>query len=234
MLGQRTSSPTGDSSGSGKPQRVLIADRDPLFLLGLRSVLDSRFEVVGDALTGRHVLESAASIQPEILIAGFVLGCGRDTLGLAVDIQAVSPATAMVVLLPDCCSDLAEPLLRSGARAIVPRSALPATLLSAIERVIDGEVFVASQLSPNLPSQDSTAGHVDLTVLTAREIEVFRLFGLGKSYTDIAYLLDLSPKTIEKHRENIKVKVRVKSAAAMLLLARAQAFWESTAMDHLI
>ena len=221
-------------SGPAKPQRILIADRDPLFLLGIRAVLDSRFEVVGDALTGRHVLESAASIQPEILIAGFVLGCGRDTLGLATDIRAASPATAMVVLLPECCSDVAEPLLRSGARAVLPRSSLPATLLSAIERVIDGEVFVATQFSPHRPRQDSNAGHVDLTVLTARELEIFRLFGLGKSYTDIASLLDLSPKTIEKHRENIKVKVRVKSAAAMLLLARAHALWESVALDYII
>ena len=228
-----TKAPGGSA---GKISRVLLADREAIFLRGLRAILEPQkgFEIVGEATTSPHLLSLLSLHAPDILLVGFRLACGRDALGLAPEIQACSPDTATIVLLPANSVLLTGRILSAGVRGILARCASPDSLLPTIGKVLAGEVFVDPELSASRPRPDSTAGHVDPSVLTSRELEVLRLIGLGHTYKDIGSLLGLSIKTVGAHRENIKSKLHLGSGRALDLVAKAYVLWESSGVDYLI
>jgi len=216
--------------------RVLIADREAVFLLGLRAILgpQKRFEIVGEATTSDQLLSGLTLHAPDILLMGFRLSCDRDALGLAPEIRKRCPDTATIVLLPGNSVLLTGRLLSAGIRGILARSAQTGALVPTIGKVLGGEVFVDPELAASRPRPDSTAGQVDPGVLTSRELEVLRLFGMEKTYKDIASLLGVSIKTVGAHRENIKTKLHLGSSHALFLVAKAYVLWESSGVDYLI
>lgn len=232
-VSSRTSPP---SPRAASRTRVLIADREAVFLLGMRAILEPRgeFEIVGEATTSGELLAGLDIHAPDVLLMGFRLGCGRDALGLAPEIRKRCPQTAAVVLLPGNSVPLTGRLLSAGIRGILARSAQAGALAPTIGKVLAGEVFVDPGLTASRPRPDSTAGQVDPGVLTSREIEVLRLFGMEKNYKDIASLLGVSIKTVGAHRENIKAKLNLGSSHALFLVARAYVLWEASGVDYLI
>jgi DNA-binding NarL/FixJ family response regulator len=224
------------TGGSASRPRVLLADREAVFLFGLTAILEPQkcFEIVGEATTSKELLARLSVHKPRILLMGFRLSCGRDALGLAPEILKRSPDTAIIVLLPGNSVILTGRILTAGVRGILARSARIEALLPTIGKVLAGEVFVDPELSISRPRPDSTAGQVDPGVLTSRELEVLRLFGMEKSYKDIASLLGLSIKTVGAHREHIKTKLNLGSSHAFFLVAKAHVLWEASGVDYLI
>jgi len=221
---------------AAKRTRVLLADREAIFLHGLRAVFGAhrRIEIVGEATTSHRLLSDLSLHTPDILLMGFRLLCGRDALGLAPEVQERSPDTATIVLLPGNSVLLTGRLLTAGVRGILARCAKLEALLPTIGKVLAGEVFVDPELSVSRPRPDSTAGQVDPSVLTSRELEVLRLVGSEKNYKEIGSLLGLSIKTVGAHRENIKSKLNLGSGRALYLVAKAYVLWESSGVDYLI
>ena len=224
------------AGSAAKRPGILLADREAIFLFGLRAILkpQKHFGIVGEATTSQHLLSELSLHKPDILLMGFRLFCGRDALGLASEVHRRSQDTAIIVLLPANSVLLTGRLLSSGVRGILSRSARPEALLPTLGKVRDGEVFVDPELSASRPRSDSTAGQVDPAVLTSRELEVLRLVGLEKSYKDIASLLGLSIKTVGAHRENIKAKLCLGNGRSLCLVAKAYVLWESSGVDYLI
>jgi DNA-binding NarL/FixJ family response regulator len=220
----------------GKKPRVLLADRESIYLLGLRAILEPQgsFQIVGEATTSSDLLSQVSLHQPELLLMGFRLSCGRDALGLAPELLKLSQHTATIVLLPGNAVFLTGRLLSSGVRGLLCRCSPPEALFPTMGNVLAGNVFVDPGLSATRPRPDSTAGQVDASILTSRELEVLRLIGLEKSYKDIASLLGLSIKTVGSHRENIKNKLRLGSGRTLHLVARAFILWESSGVDYVI
>ncbi|TSA32285.1 MAG: DNA-binding response regulator [Verrucomicrobiaceae bacterium] len=216
--------------------RVLLAACEAVYLLGLRTIFASQesLEIVGEATTSHTLLPLLTHFRPEILLMSFRLYCGHDALGLAREFSERSPETAVIVLLPGNAVPLTGRLLSTGIRGLLARCARPEAFLPTIEKVLDGEVFVDPELSATRPRPESTAGQVDPSVLTSRELEVLRLFGLGNNYKEVASHLGLSIKTVESHRENIKGKLHLGSAASLHLVAKAYVMWESSGVDYLI
>ena len=222
-------------SGTDGP-RVLLADREPIFLLGLRAILETqkRFKVEGVVTTSHELISRLSLHTPDILVMGFRLSCGRDALGLAPEILERSPDTVTIVLLPANSVLLTGRILSAGVRGILARCARAESLLPTIGKVLAGEVFVDPELAAARPRPDSTAGQVDPSVLTSRELEVLRLVGSEKTYKEIGSLLGLSIKTVGAHRENIKSKLNLGSGRALSLVAKAYVLWESSGVDYLI
>lgn len=215
---------------------VILADREAVFLLGLRAILEpaGQFQILSEATRSDELLQRVSKHKPDLLLMGFRLACGRDALGLAPDLLNCSPDTATIVLLPDNSVPLTGRLVSSGLRGILARCAPAEALLPTIGKVLAGEVFVDPELSASRPRPDSTAGQVDPSLLTSRELEVLRLVGLEKSYKDIASILGVSVKTVGAHRENIKTKLRLRGGRTLCLVAKAYVLWESSGVDYLI
>jgi DNA-binding NarL/FixJ family response regulator len=118
----------------------------------------------------------------------------------------------------------AERAIRSGAMGYVMKQEATETLISAIYQVLKGEIFVSEKIKARLlqrllRGESGTNQEEEYTIvggLTNRELEVFQLIGKGLSTRRIASKLNLSIKTIETHRQNIKQKLNLEDSTELV------------------
>jgi DNA-binding NarL/FixJ family response regulator len=201
-----------------KRSRVLIVDDHPVVRMGLRAVLERSglYEVCADAASAAEALDQAAKEQPELMILDLMLGNagGPDLIG---DILRFSPQTRILVLSQHDESLYAERALRAGARGYLMKDEAPDRLLAALDAIRRSEIVLSPQMNSRVierhirpqSGQDAAEG------LSNRELQIFRLIGKGLNTGDIAAELNLSPKTVGAHRENIKTKLGLRTAAEL-------------------
>jgi DNA-binding NarL/FixJ family response regulator len=123
----------------------------------------------------------------------------------------------------------AERALRAGARGYCTKQTLDGTVLVAIHRLLAGGMYLSGALETRLAAKyvggRTLVTDSPLGALSNRELQVFRLIGQGRTTRDIAEHLHLSIKTVESHREHIKRKLGLESAAE---LAHRAAHWVDT------
>jgi DNA-binding NarL/FixJ family response regulator len=112
----------------------------------------------------------------------------------------------------------AERVLRAGAMGYVNKQEATDKLIEAIHRVLDGEIYVSSQMARRL-LHTLVGGEIHdenpIEKLTNREMEIFQMIGQGLTTKQIARHLELSPKTIDAHREKIKAKLKLTNSAQL-------------------
>ena len=114
----------------------------------------------------------------------------------------------------------AQRALRAGAKGYIMKDADGPTYLTAIRRVLDGQIYVSPKLAmvvlDAFATPQSRGSNSPLEKLSDRELEVFRLFGSGKTAKEIASQLNLSPKTVSVHRDHVKEKLKFATSAEMI------------------
>jgi len=208
--------------------RLLLADSDSIFLHGLATTLGGDFRIAGEATTGRELLKSLAAA--DVLVMGFTLACGRSALGLLPEIRMHQPNLAVIILVSPTAAGMVPRLYAAGARGVLSRRTNRQDFARLVFDALDGRPL--PPLTRDCASPGSTAGSVDLSVLTLREMEIFRLIGQGKSGREMGALLGISEKTISSHRENIKAKLKLRRGKELHLVAASHAVWETTGVDY--
>jgi DNA-binding NarL/FixJ family response regulator len=197
---------------------------------GLAALIKSEpdLDVCGEAATSEAALEAIREHSPDLVIVDITLD-GADGLDLIKAMKARHPEISALVLSMHDEALYAERALRAGARGYVNKQQLDDALLVAIRRVLNGEMYMSEKTGARFAAK--VLGGVTLekesplTVLTDRELEVFRLIGQGRGTRDIPQQLHLSVKTIESYREHIKQKLTLESGAE--LVRRATLWVES-------
>jgi DNA-binding NarL/FixJ family response regulator len=117
----------------------------------------------------------------------------------------------------------AERVLRAGGRGYVMKQEGGKKIMEAIRQVSAGQIFVSEKMSAKIleifSGRRPEGGQSSVENLTDREFEVFQLIGQGMETKELAKELHVSPKTIEVHRANIKVKLQIKSMAELIRYA---------------
>jgi len=221
---------TTPEPGQPATRKILIVDDHPVLRRGLAALIESEpgLAVCGEAATCRAALDAIGTNQPDLVIVDLVL-VGCDGLDLIKDMKMRHPQIPALVLSMHDEAVYAERSLRAGARGYITKQELDDTLLTAIHRLLDGEMFMSRKLEVRLAAKFVTGRTLDtssaLNALSDRELQVFRLIGQGRSTRQIAETLHLSIKTIESHREHIKQKLRIESSAE---LAQRATQWVET------
>ena len=199
---------------------ILVVDDHPVLRRGLASLIESEpdLAVSGEAATFGAALEAIRENQPDLVIVDLVLE-GRDGLELVKEMKARHPGIPALVLSMHDESVYAERSLKAGARGYVTKQQLDDTVLVAIRRLLAGETYMSDQLEARLAAKflggQTLATGSPLDALSDRELQVFRLIGQGRSTRQVAETLHLSIKTIESHREHIKQKLTLETAAEL-------------------
>lgn len=174
----------------------------------------------------------AAQTRPDAVLTQLMLGDG-DALDLIKRMHDAHPKLPVAVFVTNSQTVYPARLLRAGARAILDEAAGPEEVLEALRSMLSGRLHVSPRLSGTLLEQmgASQRDQVDdrLRVLTDRELEIFGMLGAGLSTRVVADRLHVSFKTVEAHRENIKVKLGAQSARQLLVMA---ASWLPDAIGH--
>jgi len=211
------------TKGDGKIQVVLADDhrmfRDPLRLLLERG---GECEVVGEAASGEEAVALTAKLHPQVTILDIGMP-GMGGIAAAHRIVKASPASKVLMLSQyDDEEYVLEALTEAGAAGYLLKTDAPEELLDAVRAVHAGKSYLSPSIAPILLSRITrprTAKHSNKFTLTRREREVLKLIGDGATSKDIALKLDISPKTAQVHRDNLKQKLNLRSTAEMVRYA---------------
>jgi len=201
-------------------KKIVLVDDHSIMRQALASLIneESDLKVCGQAGTAAQAMEIIESQKPDLAIVDLSLK-GRSGLELIKTIKSLRLSVPVLVLSMHEESLYAERALHAGARGYVMKQDSPEKLISAIHRVLQGEISFSSATTDGIlqrmtgMSREKTSSPYEQ--LSDRELEVFELIGQGYGTSDIAGLLKLSAKTIEYHRENIKRKLNVTDATQL-------------------
>ena len=196
-------------------RRVVIVDDHAMFRTGVRAEIASAVEVVGEAADVDEAVAVVAASRPDVVLLDVHLPGGG---GVEV-MRRVAPRVPETKFLALSVSDAAEDVIgtiRGGARGYVTKSITGPELVSAIDRVADGDAVFSPRLAGFV--LDAFAGTIevaqvdeDLDRLTEREREVMRLIARGYAYKEVASELFISVKTVETHVSSVLRKLQLSS-----------------------
>lgn len=202
------------------PARVLVVDDHPLVREGVAARI-ARYpdlELCGEADDVPSAMSALNALAPDVVIVDLSLKRG-DGLDLVKRIHLRKDRTAVLVSSMHDETLYAERALDAGALGYIGKQEAPEKLIDAIRSVLAGKVYLSQQMTERLVSRHTRGqpgeSRSPIDSLTDRELEVYRLIGNGLSTREIAERLGLSIKTIESHRENVKAKLRLKSATEL-------------------
>lgn len=212
-----------DTNGHPTKIRILVLDEQPLVRCGISTYLNSQPDmmVCGEADSIASAVSKIAECQPQLLVTELRLGAS-DSLKLVRALKAKNRALRILVYSAFEESLFAERAMRAGVNGYVMKRAPREKLATAIRDILKDGIYVSREMAlsgfrkslQRLPKENSwpRLKHA-LENLSDREMHIFQLFGSRLGTRDIAQLLDLSVKTIESHRENIKHKLHLSSSA---------------------
>lgn len=207
-----------------KSARVLIVDSQPLVRYGLAQLLHSQTDLclcgeTGGMLSARAY---AADLHPDLVVLGLKI-TGGDGFDLIKEFHGSHRSLPILVLADYEDAQLAERVLRAGARGFVTKREPIETVLGAIRTVLSGEMAISPKIAivvlRRFLQTSPQAEGKGIEQLTDREFQVLQLLGSGMATRMIAVELKLSFKTIETHRENIKRKLGLHDASALVHFA---------------
>jgi len=205
--------------------RVLLADDHTIVRKGLRALLDreTRIKVVDEAGDGRETIQKVKQHLPDVV----VMDIGMPNLnGIEAtrQIKKRFPNMKVLILTMHASEEYVSAILDAGASGYVLKQAAPAELVSAIETIHKGDSF----LSPSICTKviqgfkqriDTGKKRISFDSLTEREREVLQLIAEGKTTSEIADLLFISPKTAEVHRSHLMEKLGLHNTAEVVRYA---------------
>ncbi len=204
--------------------RILIADDHRLVRAGIRSLLEGHpdIEVVGEAGSGREAIEGATRLQPNVVLMDIAMG---DLSGLEAtqEIRVRNPRVNVLALTMHDREEYFFAMLKAGALGYVLKECEPRDLLEAIRVVHHGEAYLAPSVTKAVLEDylrqrtEQTQSRYDS--LTLREKQVLRLAIEGKTTREMAEMLYLSAKTIEKHRASMMRKLELHSLPELIKYA---------------
>ena len=202
--------------------RILLADDRMVARRGLRALLETcqHFSVCAEACNGREAVELAVNHRPDVAILEISLPI-VDGIEATRQIRKEIPATEVLIFTLQNGESNIRRALDAGARGYVFKSEADEQIVKAIEALAQHRRFLSSEISEALLDnsvEDQLNGNQSIA-LRAREREVVRLIAEGKSNKTIAYLLDISVKTVETHRSASMRKLNVHSTAQLVRYA---------------
>jgi DNA-binding NarL/FixJ family response regulator len=205
------------------PIRVLLADDHTLIMAGIRALLEEidGITVIAQASNGREAVALAIAEKPNLVVMDISM---KDLNGIeaTAQIKAAVPDTRVLILSMHATEDFMRRALKAGADGYLVKDSAPLELKMAIQAVVRGEHFISSRVSGFLVSGlvgggESTLQSID--TLTPRQREILQMIAEGKSTKQIAFVLNVSKKTIETHRASLMERLGIHDVAGLVLYA---------------
>ncbi|WP_281647974.1 response regulator transcription factor [Parendozoicomonas sp. Alg238-R29] len=203
--------------------RVLLADDHPMVREGLKVSLDGEggISVIADACNGREALELAPSVKPDVVLMDISMPV-MGGLEAAVEFKKSYPGVKVLILSMHEDREYILKMVQSGVSGYVLKDVAAEEIVLAIQTVSTGGTYFSAGVSQQLFSQFDPNGMKPEVKLTPREETVLRLLADGKGNKEVARELNISVRTAEAHRQNIKQKLKIKTSAGLIRYAIEQ------------
>lgn len=204
--------------------RVLIAEDHLLVREGIRALLERNREIhiLGEASNGQEAVEMTRDLKPDVLIMDIMMP-RLNGIHAAEQIRELKLPTNILLLSMYSEAGFVRRALRQGVKGYILKSSVSDELIRAVQAVAEGKTYLSEAVSeiaedgvaradPSLQTGDPLEG------LSPREKEILQLIAEEHTSAEIAQMLFISEKTVEKHRASLMEKLNVRNMAG---LARA-------------
>ncbi len=205
-------------------RKVLVIDDHPIVRQGLRRLIEQERDllVCGEAETIKEARDALVDLEPDVVVMDISLKEGNG-MSLLKDIRARNKTVPVLVLSMHDETIYAERMLSAGANGYIMKQAAGDQFISALRRVLDGGIYVSESMGAIMIEKFATGGSRvptdPIQRLSNRELQVLQMIGDGRTTRQAAEVLNLSVKTVESHRQRIKRKLNLKSAAQLVQYA---------------
>lgn len=201
--------------------RILIADDHAVVREGIKQILAGQEDMVvaDEAESGQEVINYLTKRHYDLVLLDISMP-GRTGLEVLEEIKSIQPKLPVLILSMHPEEQYAVRTLRAGAAGYLTKASAPQELITAIRKVSKGGKYVTSSLAEKLAFELDTSSEKPIHErLSNREYQVMLMLASGKTVTDIAKELCLSPKTISTYRMRILEKMNMKKNAELTLYA---------------
>jgi two-component system response regulator NreC len=216
---------------------LMLVDDHDVVRTGLRAFLETRSDlsVVGEARNGEDALRLAVELHPQVVLMDITMP-EMDGLEATRRLKAAQPECLVLALTVHEDKQYFMEMLAAGASGYLTKQAAADELVAAIHAVAGGNVYLQPALArwllddyqrlarqvgiqSQVPDDEQSEGVIGLDALSARERQVLELVAQGLSNHDIGEKLNLSHKTIARHRERIMAKLKMHSRTELVKFA---------------
>jgi DNA-binding NarL/FixJ family response regulator len=209
--------------------RLLIADDHAIVREGLKQLvsLTPDIEVAGEAASSSEVMQQVCDGNFDLLLLDMNMPeiGGIELIGR---VKACRPALPILVYSMHNEAHVATSVFKAGASGYFRKNSDPKLLMEAIRRVKGGGQYIdpviAEQMAFDSAFPQRKLSH---TLLSDRELEIFRLIVAGKSVNEIAEQLALSSKTVSTHKANLKEKMNIHNVAGLVRYAMQHGLFDN-------
>ena len=203
--------------------RIIVADDHNLVRQGIRALIEKEcnFEVIGETSDGFATLTMVNKKNPDVLILDI-------SMPLFTGIQVLERMkverckTRVLILSMYSDETIIQQALKLGAKGYLLKDSLKEELVQAIHAAYDNVYFINSIVSDifieNRINEESENNN-PFRLLTSRQVEILKLIAEGHTNLTISSLLNISVKTVEKHRSNLLSKLKVPDTASLIKIA---------------
>lgn len=214
---------------------VLLAEDHTIVRDGLRRLLEaeSDIEVVGEAETGRQAVNLARELVPDVIVMDIAMP-SLNGMEATRQIRAVLPDIKILILSAHSDDAYVERVTELGASGYLIKQTSSHFLAEAIREVHKGNLFFSPSVAKrHLHKRETTLGRkgratTKITRLSPRELEVLQLIAEGRANKQVAAELEISIKTVEKHRDHLMRKLDIHDTAGLTRYAIAAGIIESS------
>jgi two-component system nitrate/nitrite response regulator NarL len=208
-----------------QPIRVLIVDDHPMVAQGIQSVLESfdELKIIGVLNNGRAVVDQLEELNPDVILMDLNM---PEMGGLTATEMVIErrPGTRVLVLTMHDSPEYISSALAHGAMGYVLKDVPTEEIKLAIDAVMRGEKYLCTGAAGSLEPKTNDAREA----LTSREQTVLLQLAQGDSNKDVAIELEISVRTVETHRKNIKRKLGISSTAGLTRYAMEHGVLQGT------
>jgi DNA-binding NarL/FixJ family response regulator len=202
------------------PKRIILADDHCLFLDTLKNFLEPEFEVIATFNDGYSLVKEAPRLNPDLIVLDIGMPL-MNGLNAGRRLKELIPQARLIYLTMNMDRDVAAEAFRLGASGYLVKSSAGTELVQAIRQTLRGSFYITPLMTEgevgsfiqNIKQQRSR------DKLTLRQKEVLQLLVEGRSMKEVAFMLNVTPRTVAFHKYTIMDNLRLKSSAELIQFA---------------
>lgn len=200
-----------------KRPRVVLADDHTLILDALKNLLEPEFEVVGMFADGRALMEGAPGLNPNVIVLDIGMPM-MNGLNAGQRLKQAMPLVKLVYLTMNHDPDMAGEAFRLGASAYLLKNSAATELQNAIREVVRGGYYVTPLMTKGMDGSfvQNFKRRKNTNPLTLRQKEVLQLLAEGRSMKEVAFVLNVSPRTVAFHKYTMMEHLHIRSSAELI------------------